>query len=369
MPLNNFSHGEFLENLDTRFEQFATEVVREQNPDTLTVLFGTDVHYIRFYDNYAPVYEKVQEMVEFSRRVGVDLLALTGDLIDGNAPIETQFRDLFDLMTVIKRTDATSVILSQGNHDDCSWFAYKEALGPEGVISDDEWYGAVVNPIRASFPMVLDENNRAGGYYYVDYPTQKIRAINLRTSDNPLVLEEDGKHLVQQYCSQWAFGFQEKQLQWLAKALQLPADDWSVVFFSHTCPYVEETKMHNRDLFADLVRAFRNGDKGVLVSEDPMYPATVSYDFTDRKGDVLVYLYGHYHHDVTKVVDGITTVCTKSLLGFDHGQEHLFVEVPGVGTVGKDIYNSWDCMLIDKAARKLKAKRYGLRALDRDIDL
>ena len=124
MPLNNFSHGEFLQNLDTRFEQFATEVVREQNPDTLTVLFGTDVHYIRFYDNYAPVYEKVQEMVEFSRRVGVDLLALTGDLIDGNAPIETQFRDLFDLMTVIKRTDATSVILSQGNHDDCSWYRY-----------------------------------------------------------------------------------------------------------------------------------------------------------------------------------------------------------------------------------------------------
>ena len=65
MPLNNFSHEEFLQSLDTRFESFAREVVREQTPDTLTVLFGTDVHYIRFYDNYAPVYEKVQELLAY----------------------------------------------------------------------------------------------------------------------------------------------------------------------------------------------------------------------------------------------------------------------------------------------------------------
>lgn len=368
MALNDFSHEKFLETLDTRFEEFATEVVREQNPDTLTVLFGTDVHYIRYYNNYAPVYEKVQEMVDFSHRIGVDLLALTGDLIDGNAPIETQFRDLFDLVSLVKQTEATSVILSQGNHDDCSWFAYKNALGAESVISDNEWYGAVVNPIRTSFPMTLDENDPAGGYYYVDYPVQKIRAINLKTSDNPLVLEEDGKHLVQKYCSQWAFGFREAQLRWLAEALQVPAD-WSVVFFSHTCPYIEED-MHNRDVFAELVRAYRNGEKGVATSDDAMYPATVPYDFTaNPAGDVLTYLYGHYHRDTTQEVEGIKVVCTKSLLGFDHGQEAYFVEVPGVGTVGKDIYNSWDCMLIDKAARTLTAKRYGLRQLDRKIDL
>lgn len=368
MPLNDFSHAEFLNTLDTRFEEFANEVVREQSASTLTVLFGTDVHYIRGYDNYAPVYEKVREMVDFSRRVGVDLLALTGDLIDGNAPLDVQFRDLFDLVSLVKQADTTSVILSQGNHDDCSWFAYKQALGAEGVISKREWYNAVVNRIRTSFPITVNPAEPDGGYYYVDYPVQKIRAINLNTSDNPLVLEEDGKHLVQQYCSQWAFGFQQAQLQWLANALQLPAG-WSVIFFSHTSPLIEED-MHNRDLFAALLRAFRNGECGTLVSEDAMYPATVSYDYTQNRGcDVLAHLYGHYHCDTVKVVDGITCVCTKSLLGFDHGQEQYFVEVPGVGTVGKDIYNSWDCMLIDKANRRLTAKRYGLRQLDRTIDL
>jgi len=369
MPLNDFSHETFLNTLDTRFEDFAAEVVREQSPSTLTVLFGTDVHFIREYINYAPVYEKVQEMVDFSHRIGVDLLALTGDLVDGNAPLNIQFRDLFDLVSLVKKTAATSVILSQGNHDDCSWFAYKQALGAEGVISKREWYNAVVNPIRTSFPLTVNEAEPDGGYYYVDYPVQKIRAINLNTSDNPLVLEEDGKHLVQKYCSQWAFGFQEAQLQWLARALQLPEDDWSVLFFSHTAPLIE-TDMYNRDLFAALLRAFKNGECGELKSEDPMYPATVSYDFTvNRSHDVLAHLYGHYHRDTVTVADGVTCVCTKSLLGFDHGQEAYFVDVPGVGTVGKDIYNSWDCMLIDKTARRLTAKRYGLRALDRVIDL
>ncbi len=82
---------------------------------------------------------------------------------------------------------------------------------------------------------------------------------------------------------------------------------------SHTAPPIE-TEMHNRDLFAAFA--------------------------ANRSHDVLAHLYGHYHRDTVKVVDG-------------------------VGTVGKDIYNSRECMLIDKATRRLTSKRYGLRALDR----
>ena len=67
------------------------------------------------------------------------------------------------------------IAISKGNHDDCSWYAYKNKLGLDSVISPEMWYSYVVNPIRVRYPISIDENNKAGGYYYIDYPLHKIR--------------------------------------------------------------------------------------------------------------------------------------------------------------------------------------------------
>lgn len=55
-----------------------------QNSDTFSILYATDIHYIRKYALYVPAYYKVKEMVEFSKYAGFDLMALTGDIVDGN---------------------------------------------------------------------------------------------------------------------------------------------------------------------------------------------------------------------------------------------------------------------------------------------
>ena len=74
-------------------------------------------------------------------------------------------------------------ILSKGNHDTCEWFAYKEKLNSENWLSSKDWYIHAINPLRVQYPMVLDTNNIDGGYYYIDFPLQKIRVININTSD------------------------------------------------------------------------------------------------------------------------------------------------------------------------------------------
>ena len=40
-------------------------------------------------------------MVEFSGFIGADLLALTGDSVDGNTTIKRQYRDIFDVTALL----------------------------------------------------------------------------------------------------------------------------------------------------------------------------------------------------------------------------------------------------------------------------
>ena len=85
---------EHLKNLNTKWEDFSREIKDMQTPNTFSILYATDIHYIRKYAKYVPVYYKLKQMVEFSKYAGFDLLALTGDIIDGNASIKRQKRGL-----------------------------------------------------------------------------------------------------------------------------------------------------------------------------------------------------------------------------------------------------------------------------------
>lgn len=198
-----------MKNLNTKWEEFSKEIKDMQSPETFSILWATDVHYIRKYAKYIPAYYKIEDMVEFSRCAGFDLLAITGDIVDGNTALTRQKRDLYDIINLIREAKSTSIAISKGNHDDCSWYAYKNKLGLDSVISPEMWYSYVVNPIRVQYPISIDENNKAGGYYYIDYPLHKIRVININTNDIPYITAEDGT-IAKKYCGHWMFGKQQQ---------------------------------------------------------------------------------------------------------------------------------------------------------------
>lgn len=93
--------------LDTHWEPFAKEIMALQTPDTFTCLYATDIHYIRKYAYYAVVYSRLQEMVAFSGHIGADLLAVTGDLADGNTTLTRQYRDLYDVVSLLRQSKTT----------------------------------------------------------------------------------------------------------------------------------------------------------------------------------------------------------------------------------------------------------------------
>lgn len=79
-----------MKNLNTKWEEFSKEIKDMQSPETFSILWATDVHYIRKYAKYIPAYYKIEDMVDFSRCAGFDLLAITGDIVDGNTTLTRQ---------------------------------------------------------------------------------------------------------------------------------------------------------------------------------------------------------------------------------------------------------------------------------------
>ena len=79
-----------MKSLNTKWEEFSKEIKDMQSPETFSILWATDVHYIRKYAKYIPAYYKIEDMVEFSRCAGFDLLAITGDIVDGNTALTRQ---------------------------------------------------------------------------------------------------------------------------------------------------------------------------------------------------------------------------------------------------------------------------------------
>lgn len=346
------------EHLNPKWEPLAKQTMALQNPDTMTLLFAADPHYIRHYSYYAPVYFELERMVEFSGYVGADVLAIAGDLADGNTPLENEYRDLYDVVSLVRKAKVGSVVLSKGNHDDCAWYSFQHDIPvSESVIDAEQWFNHVINPLRAQYPILLDDENPAGGYYAVDDAFHKIRLLNLNTNDYPLLTKEDGTFVEQRFVGQWNFGMQEPQLRWMAKMLQVP-EGWSVLTVSHTCPFHAEggEGFYNAELVLQLLKAFKNGEKGTLVSQTPHFEAQVPYDFTGAQShDFLCCLCGHSHKDEVEVAEGFTTVHRMNLLGTRCHIAETWCRGDNIKMQG-----GFDVMLLDKKKRVLRILRSGL---------
>lgn len=352
-------------NLDLKWESFAKEIMATQSADTFTMLYATDVHYIRKYAFYAVVYNKLLEMIQFSGHIGADLLALTGDIVDGNTTLERQYRDLYDVISLLRESKTTSVAISKGNHDDNSWYTYAHQLGIENMIDSKQWFNHVINPLRVNYPMTLDPENPEGGYYYIDYPFHKIRVININTNDMPIWSGENGS-VPREICGQWVMGLRQEQLTWLAKALQIQKADWSVMLISHMCPFLSAGEpIYNGDMVRQLLIAYRDGTKGILSGNATDFPAKVDFDFTGNGShDVLPYFYGHIHKDTVEVVDGITAISSRNLLGKAPG---TIPDAWDNAEYDPTFNGSWDCILVDKKNRIVNVKRYNMPNFDRTI--
>lgn len=122
----------------------------------------------------------------------------------------------------------------------------------------------------------------------------------------------------------------------------------------------EEEMVSNGGTAWEIIKAFKNKEKGKAVNDEKYYEAQVDYDFTENmSNDVLVYLFGHTHLDFDFEKDGVTAVSTANILSLAQKWDEPEEKIEG----------GWDFAVVDKKTRTLKTKRFGIEGKDREIKL
>jgi len=307
---------------DDTIYDFSKRVQEDQTDRTLTILLMTDTH---IDSTKHPDWDNAIDLVEkfgaVTRQCGIGLAVHGGDILtlgysDKTIPLQTLNR-----FTAALRNNITGTPLAvlKGNHDDSSYGPKNGGvqtfnLARTGLIGPEQWGVCVACPQRSMQPsLVYDQENPNGGYCYLDDPVSKIRVIMLNTNDNPSTMTDSDTY---KYNST-VYGFQERQLAWLADVLKLsdktdPAD-WGVYIISH----IPIEYSHNRDgsghgtwfgmggyvrgarAFFAILDGYINGTSGTASETVDVSDWTidVAFDFDGRAGTFLGFLCGHMHAD------------------------------------------------------------------------
>lgn len=218
-----------------------------------------------------------------------------------------------------------------GNHD-----------GPGAIPAQpQQWYENMIAFHGDRVSSVKDE-----GYYFVDFPEYRVRAICLM--DTMRVDDEV------------FYGYQPDQLSWLARqALDIP-EGYKVLLFSHITLHngKQSNEIVNRQELEGLLTAFQK--KAVYQGE------LVQADFTGRKeGEISAIFGGHGHVQWSGFTENLPFRVVETPCNMVHMPHHStsWNLTPGfvpaereMGTVTEDL---WDTVVFDTKNNCLHMVRFG----------
>ena len=314
----------------TEAERLAKVVQSRQNPNTITFIACSDIHYTspnnanpHAYANYLKESAESlgQAMKLIREAVHIDFAAFLGDAIwDGGETAEEALSAvrfvngcLHDGFTGIP------AFRLRGNHDN----GYNSGID----FTDDRVFA---NIGIFNKDVVLDSENRVGGYFYRDFDDLKVRVICLNSAET----------------SSGGCLFSTAQIAWLSDALNLTekGEDWQSIILSH----------HPLDWGRD------GGGNPIPV--------------INSASGVIGAFHGHIHNLKVDTMNGteITRLCIPNACysrenqygteyGVDWGEETSYPKTPGTAE------NTSFCVVtIDLAEKKIYADHYGA-GYDREV--
>lgn len=192
--------------------------------------------YIHISDIHAPA-DKLDEprrqcmvaVAEMARRLRVDFVLITGDVIAGSSGNAKAYQKTLLEVGEYFADCGVPVIVCRGNHDDNS--VLDSATGkpvPENVISNARWNWHMATVFCPASNQQVEPAG-SNGYFYVDLPHKKVRVININCSD--LTEEQRLERGGQNYMV-----VSQAQLDWLdSTALAVP-EGWKCICASHFVP-------------------------------------------------------------------------------------------------------------------------------------
>lgn len=354
-----------ISSLDVFDNMFNLEtVINDQTPCSLLFMWCSDTHYTPHYYNlrntiYGTPLETLEEMALNAKTLGVDGILHCGDIVDGRYSIEHQKSDLRKVDETFRKS-GVPVFYAEGNHDDNSWYI----SGKASTVESDEHLNNIEHVLQPHqffancgrrYSKMYSSSGVQGsyGYFYHDFPSQKIRLIVLNNCDIPYT-NDDGSILSG---GQWIAGYREQQFKWFVnEALKFNESGWGVIIAQHqgTVLAVADTAMYpaNKDNFETILTAFKNQTSGSIdggsngyigtttkTSAPEYYDFTLDYDFSNNgSNEIIAVMNGHVHSDNAVIVNGILRMTIINTFNTTGG--------------------GYDFVTIDRASKKIICRRW-----------
>lgn len=190
-------------------------------------------------------------------------------------------------------------------------------------------------------------------YYCKDFPEKKVRVICIYTNDYNEELGAEGNFKYHTDDGQSQFAIQQKQFDFLVKALKECPVDYHVLLAGHAPLTVTgPSSIRNGEQLKQLIEAFKSSSKVVLTSSNEGHEISCIADFSERpQGIVIGYYCGHLHRQEISTVGTITqAMCTLSA-------------IYNTWTPGNDDEDAFWAVCVDTENRKVTCRGIG-RATD-----
>lgn len=308
-----------LQDNNTDLYAYASKIQDAQSPSTLTLALMADTHYCDNDKNAQEKLDTANKMALLSNYVHIDAIANLGDFVAGNEAKQVTQNDLKKIIVNTNQNAKCPVFYVRGNHDDNGWYSYGDFGGTyktDEIINNAQWYQTAFSFTHSD--VVIDENNKNGGYGYYDHEKSKIRVFLLNSSDIPYITENDGTY---RYNAFECYAFSNEQLNFVANALKFEDKDnpneWAAMFLMHipldttkTSGYHfggNDTVVRGTTQMLSIISAYRKGisysfsgsvnleNLGELAED---FTITVDVDYSSKGvGDVICFVNGHTHVD------------------------------------------------------------------------
>ena len=334
-------------------KEVADKVIENRTPNSLVLLMASDIHEIASVPENHSEHKKATAdlglaMAEVRKYIKADAVALMGDYVYNVEPLSKELAMEAMKEVIRKLSSATNGVTSlwlDGNHD----YYECDAENKDYRLTDNEHY-ALVGANNTS-NAVVDLDNIARNYGYVDFEKQRIRLIYLNTTDISGGV----------YSSNYITDIQGK---WLINTLldmnsKDDADKWGVVVCSHFPIYSAPFTT-----LKAVISAFKDKSSGTHYG--------TSYDFKDVTSEFIATFHGHIHN--FKVTDVTTTkgniikaICIpNACINRENPYTGDFQEVDSSGaaisypkTTGTAESTSFNAVVIDRDSKTISAICYG----------
>ena len=242
----------------------------QQGKNTFSFTFITDIHIQHNAKHCFPLIKKINNQCAIRDTLGCGDWA-TAWLSDAEG-IEGLKRDLYELKDLFS---GIPIIKAIGNHD----WAYGGSN--QFNITNEDAYNSYYRDC-ATNNITFGGN---GTYFYKDDLINKIRYISVNVMDYLGSTTPDNANN-----KEFIFRVSEEQKNWLKReALNMPADDWCCVIFSHLLPWTS-----SEFPFTSMGTLVENGgDLEKLANQF----ISKSGDFSNYKGNIVCWIGGHEHND------------------------------------------------------------------------